>query len=204
MANDCSYDMRVIGKSKEAVERMREILDSDDPEFFLYRVYDMTSPKREATKDKQFKQYWTLDYFGDVAWGPDSWIDDIARPDNKNEAGAHYSNLLEICKALKIGVEVWAEEVGNACQWHFIVNPSGEVSVDERYCNLNIEDDGEGGEKLVGGFDGDFLNWSPAGDIMETFESEDDEEDKEQTRKLTPVDIAETVSANINPLEIQD
>ena len=198
MANDCSYDMRVVGESKEAVERMGRILGYKDPEFFLYRVFDMNPAAKEAARDAQFKQYWTLDYFGDVAWGPDPWIDGIPDPNNKSETGAHYSNLSEICKALKIGVEVWAQEIGNANQWHFVVNPAGESYVDERYCDLKVEDDGEGGEKLVGGFDDGFMDWSPAGDIMETFSVKDDE------AKLTPADIAETVSANVNPLEIQD
>jgi hypothetical protein len=176
MANDCSYDMRVVGESKEAVERMGKILGYEDPEFFLYRVFDMLPVANEAAKDEQFKQYWTLDYFGDVAWGPDLWIDGTPDPNNKIETGAHYSNLSEICKALKIGVEVWAQEIGYASQWHFIVNPAGEVPVDERHCELKVEDDGEGGERLVGGFDDGFLDWSLAGDIMETFGAEDDGE----------------------------
>lgn len=175
MANDCSYDMRVVGESKEAVERMGKILGYEDPEFFLYRVFDMIAAK-EAAKDEQFTQYWTLDYSGDVAWNPDPWIDGIPDPNNKSKTGAHYSNLQEICKALKVGVEVWAQEFGEACQWHFIVSPAGEVSVNENYDDLRVEDDGEGGEKLVGGFDDGFLDWSPAGDIMETFGAEDDGE----------------------------
>lgn len=176
MANCCSYDMRVVGESKEAVERIGKILGYQDPEFFLYRVFDMSHDEKGPAKDEHFKQYWTLDYFGDVAWGPDPWIDGTPDPNNKSETGAHYSNLPEICKALKVGVEVWAQEFGNACQWHFIVNPAGEVSVNDSYGFLNVEDDGVGGDKLVGGFEDDFLVWSPAGDIMETFGAEYDEE----------------------------
>lgn len=176
MANNCIYEMRVVGESKEAVERMGKILDYEDPEFFLYRVFDMSPAAKEAAKDEQFKHYWTLDYFGDVAWGPDPWIEGIPDQNNKTETGAHYSNLPEICKALKVGVEVWAQEFGNACQWHFIVNPAGEVSVNDSYDFLNVEDDGVGGEKLVGGFDDGFLDWSPAKYIMETFGAEDDGE----------------------------
>ena len=173
MANCCSYDMRVVGESKESVLRMRKILGYEDKEFFLYRVMDMT----QHEKPKKDGAYWRLDFFGDVAWGPDPWIYGIPDPNNKSETGAHYSNLPEICKALKVGVEVWAQEFGNACQWHFIVNPAGEVPVNESYSDLSVEDDGEGNEKLVGGFDDGFLKWSPAEDIIETFGAEDDGED---------------------------
>ena len=175
MANCCAYDMRVVGKSKEAVMRMGKILGYEDPEFFLYRVMDMTSDGEEPERDGE---YWVMDYFGDVAWAADRWMDDAPDFNDKSSTGAHHSNLHEICKALEIGVEVWAQEIGNGIQEHFVVNPLGSENVNETYSDLNVEDDGEGGEKLVGGFGDDFLIWSPVGDIMETFGEEEDGEDE--------------------------
>ena len=72
---------------------------------------------------------------------------------------------------------MWAQEIGMGVQEHFIVNPLGSENVNETYGNLNVEDDGEDGEKLVGGFGDDFLIWSPVGDIMETYGEEDDGEE---------------------------
>lgn len=171
MANCCAFDMRVVGKSKEAVMRMGKILGYEDKEFFLYRVMDMT----QHEKPEKDGAYWRLDFFGDVAWGADPWINDHTDPENKIKTGAHYSNLPEICKALGIGVEVWAQEFGNAFQEHFIVNPCGTISVNESYSDLEVEDDDEGNQKLVGGFDDNFLIWSPVGDIMETYGEEEED-----------------------------
>lgn len=175
MANCCCFDMRVVGKSKEAVMRMRKILGLEDDEFFLYRVMDMTQHKKPV-KDGE---YFRIDYFGDVAWAADRWWIDDPNPDDKTEDGAHYSTLPEICKALGIGVEVWAQEFGMGIQEHCIVNPCGTISVNERYTGLEVEDEEDDTQKLVGGFGDDFLVWSPVGDIMETYGEEDDGENGE-------------------------
>ena len=171
MANCCAFDMRVVGKSKEAVMRMGKILGYEDPEFFLYRVMDMTQHDKKPIKDGD---HWRIDYFGDVAWAADPWVNDVANPDEKIKTGAHYSNLHEICRSLGIGVEVWAQEFGYGVQEHFIVNPLGSENANETYSGLNVEVDDEDVEKLVGGFGDDFLVWSPVGDIMETYGEEDD------------------------------
>ena len=63
MANCCAYDMRVVGKSKEAVLRMGKILGYEDPEFFLYRVMDMTQHDKKPIKDGD---YWRVDFGSEV------------------------------------------------------------------------------------------------------------------------------------------
>lgn len=165
--------MRVVGKSKEAVLRMGKILGYEDPEFFLYRVMDMTQHDKKPIKDGD---YWRIDYLGDVAWAADPWVDDAPDPNSKSKSGAHYSNLPEICKALGVGVEVWAQEIGMGIQEHFIVNPCGTISVNDSYGNLEAKEDEEDVTRLIGGFGDDFLIWFPVGDIMETYGEEDDGE----------------------------
>ena len=156
MANNCAYDMLVVGKSKDPVMRMESILAYRDKEFRLYRVFDVDVAEYPFEEDG----YWCALFVGDTAWGPDPWV--VLQPDlsDVNKNGAHMSNLQEICKALHVGVEVFGEERGIGIQEHFVVNHDGELIVND--CKGDVVWDEN--DEPVNGIE-DFLVWDRAGFI---------------------------------------
>ena len=164
MANNCSYNIRVVAKDAEAIKRVFDIMRYKDKEFYLYRVF---SVEREfGLHERPWKGgFFYADFFGDVAWGCDRWINDNPDMENKSETGAHYSTFVEICKALSVGVEIFAEEEGCGFQEHFIVNHDGEVVCAE-CANWTCEYDEDTGERLseTGGVKG-YMEWSDCNEI---------------------------------------
>jgi len=156
MANNCFYDMHVVGRTKESVDRVYDILIYRDSEFFVYRcfccdVYD------EAHEDDG---YWVCGLCGDVAWGISEWIN-MDQPSYSMENGSVKRPLQCICKALGVGIEIWAEEEGMGYQEHYVVTAGGLVKDRKVFTNLPFfmpSDDFEGG--LKGGFDEESLGWS--------------------------------------------
>ena len=110
MANNCAYNMVVVGKDKESVERMAKILRNEDDRFFLYRVFDVFVVDDASEKNG----LWTMEMCGDTAWTTEPWVKMSPSEDEVRQTGAHRSNLMEMCKSLGIGVEVFGEDEGMA------------------------------------------------------------------------------------------
>lgn len=154
MANDCGYDMVVVGKTRESLDRMERILDHKDGEFFLYRVFDVATAELPELENG----FWRMMLVGNMAWSAAPWITE--KPDSapSTERGARMSNLQEICKALDVGVEVYYEEYGKAIQGHFIVNHDGIVVESKFMQDLEVEVDEEGFPDFVDGME-DYGSW---------------------------------------------
>lgn len=150
MANDCDFTMRVVGRKRGPVKRMGDILGFEDKDFFLYRCYCYDGDKT-AKKDGDF---YVATYVGDVAWSPDPWLD--TNTTCSKGKGSRLSNLQQICKALDIGVEIWAEEIGNGYQGHIAVDHNGCVCVNESLDGLLSKDEGDedGPSMLKDGMEG--------------------------------------------------
>lgn len=160
MANNCAYDMAVVGMKRESVERMMDILSYNDCEFCLYRVFDADMQEQVSNDDGM----WRAIYVGDMAWQADAWIRDPVSMDDMNSKGAHKSNLQEICKALDVGVEVWFEEEGMCIQGHYVVNHEGCVTLNEFKEDVEFPDwDGED-EEVRNGLP-EYGKWSPSEDV---------------------------------------
>lgn len=159
MANNCDYVLQVTALNKEAIERFYKIMKYEDNEYFLYRVF-AANPSCDDGWVEKADDFYTAEFWGDVAWSPSPWVNDEPNPNEYIKTGAHYSNLQEICKALNIAVEVWAKECGNCFQEHITVNNHGEL-IDHETVEWEDEwGDEETGEwhEETGGFDeyGDF------------------------------------------------
>ena len=159
MANNCPYNMRVVAKDKAAIERLYNIMRYRDSEYYLYRVFSVEKDETEEDGD-----LFVADFFGDVAWGCSPWIYDETDKTKKSATGAHYSNLLEICADLNVGVEIFAEEEGIGFQQHFRVDRRGEIDISESAdwsCEYN-----EDGEPIsqTGGLEG-YMDWSYCSEI---------------------------------------
>lgn len=159
MANNCMFNIRAVGKTKESVERFLKVLQYKDPYFALYRVFSA-----DAGEAEQDGELWLLDIVGDVAWACSMWLHavDTGRP----YGGSKLAILPEICTTLDIGVEVWAEEPGVGFEQHILVNHNGSVVFDESEDMSYVCDDNEewvtnpdGSWKKEGGFE-NFLEYS--------------------------------------------
>ena len=138
MANDCEYEMTAVSRSREALERLVRIMKYQDPEYFIYRVFDAELREDiEATEDGFFIA--RID--GDVAWSCATWFTSKERLDSIHEAtGAHYITLDLLCRKLGIGVEVYGQEGGCGFQEYHRCTHAGEVSGDcadwsEEWCD---------------------------------------------------------------------
>lgn len=160
MANNCAYDMLVVGKSKEDLDRMQGIMEYKDDTYSLYRVFDVDCADGPLVEDGMWKSM----LVGDVAWSPEPWIRDEPDMSMVNSKGAHMSNLQEICKSLGIGVEVWAYEYGMGFQGHFIVDHTGRVAVSEFKTDLEIDQTKDFGDEFKNGFE-DFGEFSSVSEI---------------------------------------
>jgi hypothetical protein len=155
MANCCEYEMMIVGKTKESIERLVKIMKYEDPEFFIYRVFNVEvceEPNQGYQSD-----LWVMKIFGDVAWSAESWINSPSNKENKFN-GAYFTNLPHLCKELDIGVEIYTKEEGVGFQEHYVINNSGELvssECEDWYCEYDEYGDflsEEGGIEHFGEF----------------------------------------------------
>lgn len=154
MANDCSFDMKVVAKDKETIDRLLSIMKYEDKEFYIYRVRDVDVL---YPAEKEGDNYSAV-FQGDVAWSANAWVRGIPDPNSKSETGAGYTNLVELCKTLGIKIEIWTSEPGMGFQEYILIGDNGEYDYQTEDWNLEW---GENDDDPVetGGFD-DYGSWS--------------------------------------------
>lgn len=161
MANCCSFDMMMVSKDKETLDRVFSILQYKDKEFYLYRVQDI------QWDGKPYKQngLWVGRFAGDVAWSCTNWLNGVWNDGSKSETGASYITLPELCRKLNFGVEIWASEPGMCFQEYIRINNSGTIedNISEDWTQ-EFDDDGNLVEEK-GGFD-DYGDWCDPEDIF--------------------------------------
>lgn len=160
MANNCFYSMRLVSKDKDVLKRVYDILNYTDDEYFIYRVFnaDINAQKVDEAIEK-IGDFFSLDVFGDVAWGISQWFGSYEHKDNKLVKGyekdengnqnyekpiygtAHYISLDFLCKKLGFGVEVWGQEGGMGFETYAICNRNGEISTETKDWSVRYEDD---------------------------------------------------------------
>ena len=123
MANCCEYTMQIVGQTKESVERLLDILNYKDKEFFIYRVQYVDTLESPHEEDG----LWVAKVLGDVAWSAHNWVNGETDKNHKSETGAYYTNLPTVCKELNVAVEIWTRECGFQFQEYIVVNNLGEV-----------------------------------------------------------------------------
>ena len=123
MPNWCSYTMKAVSKSQEALDRLINIMNHNDDEYFMYRcaIADMTDEYQDG-------DYFVMYIEGSVAWSCGSWFDCIERTNETDDISpAHYITLDLLCQRLGIAVEVFGEESGMEFQEHYLCNSNGDV-----------------------------------------------------------------------------
>lgn len=133
MANDACWDMRVVSKSKEAIERLYRILRYEDEEYFMYGVFEAWHSESDTEWIDEEDGYYVADLWGEVAWGMDAWFD----PDEQRHGlyegpleghpNARYATMMELCPLLDIGVEAFCAEPMLDIQQHAIVDHAGTI-----------------------------------------------------------------------------
>lgn len=117
MANDAYYDVEFVAKDKAVLERIQKIMNYEDGEYFIYRVFRAEFDEIETFGDTGL---YTMRAYGDVAWGINAWFEDNENPrDIYKETGAHYTTLTALSEKLGFGAEAWCEEPGCAFQQHY-------------------------------------------------------------------------------------
>lgn len=121
--------MKAVGRSKESLERLINILLYKDEEFCLSRVYGVSCYGDIIQEDG----LWSCEMFGSCAWSTQAWF----IPDNqlnhiytygrhfRNDTGPVYKVFSDICKELDIGVEVFSCDEMGGLQEHNITNHLG-------------------------------------------------------------------------------
>ena len=140
MANDCYFDMMVVSPNRESVERMYKIMKYEDPEYYIYRVRDVSESSDIEYDDISGLYYQTL--CGDVAWSASRWVTDEPNPEDKAENGAGYTVLPELAKVLDISFEVFTEECGMCFSEYLHITPEGVVEAECcDYHSMYLDDD---------------------------------------------------------------
>lgn len=134
MANTCEWEMTVVGKTKKSLRRLVDILLYKDPEFCLYRCMQSDSQDWEGeftpVKDK-LSGLWSMCLEGEVAWSCAGWFKRMKRAcfyGKKAEGGlGTFRVFQDICRALNIGVELYAADGELCVQEHYAVNHLGRL-----------------------------------------------------------------------------
>ena len=139
MPNYCDYDMKVVSKSKDSIDKLFSIMDYKDKTRQMYRVLDVNMDKVEREGN-----LFSCLFGGNVAWSCLYWVEKYDKD---------LSILPELCKELGIGIELWSSEVGVGFQEHYVINKDGVVVVKE--CVDYREECNDDGEVIntQGGFD---------------------------------------------------
>lgn len=196
MANICSWSMKVVGKTKKSVERVLDILSYKDSEFCVYRCWDPYVGEEAHKEDGLWTAvyrgqvawscaYWFMrddidkngnpvsenlcTYGQKVVLDYEKGVNGNANYDRPIHGEATFRIFQDICKALNVGVEVYAEETDIGFQTHDAVNNKGiltcskEVDYTEEYCD---EDGDELDEPIIeGGWD-DYGKFKPTKDVF--------------------------------------
>ena len=164
MANNCWYTLRVISPTKEAIDRLLQIMRYKDKEHYLYRVFIADFGDEPTLGDDGL---WTATITGDVAWSCHNWIagltsDETRNDKGKSKLGASYSTLNDLCKEFGMGVEGWGAEMGCCFQQHFYINKFGETCINDSVdWEPSDEDGGDGYVVNDGGFGDEYETWLP-------------------------------------------
>lgn len=161
MANCCSFDMMIVSKDKETLDRMFSILQYKDKEFYLYRVQDI----QWVGKPHKQNGLWVGYFTGDVAWSCTNWLEGSWNNGSKSETGASYTTLPELCEKLDFGVEIWGAEPGMGFQEYIRINNSGDITdnLSEDWTQ-EFDDDGNIVDER-GGF-ADYGDWCDPEDVF--------------------------------------
>jgi hypothetical protein len=164
MANDCSFRLKAAAENKETLDRLLSIMKYEDKEFYIYRVRDVYVDMEPNNLESKEGRLWTIGLMGDVAWSANPWVKGVPNPNDKSETGAGYTNLVELCKTLGMGVEIWTSEPGMSFQEHILVNRHGEVEYDT--ADWQLEYDEETDEPIESGGFSDFERFNTPEEIL--------------------------------------
>lgn len=188
MANNCSYMMRIVGKTEESVSRFIRVLQYKDYApgngLYLARIFSA------ETTDPIYKDgdLFVGEVVGDCAWGiaccmsgeTNSYYADSSHSPmfsvwrGIEDGEIRFANIDTtvpmLCELLDVGVEIWSEEPGMGFQEHWIVSRENGENYDQGIECVNWTegyDEDENGEcernpnKDEGGFDDYGIYLSP-------------------------------------------
>ena len=123
MANNCYYQMKVVADDPEVIKRLHSIMNYEDPEYYIYRVFNCDMYD-EGEEDGRY----VATFSGDVAWSADAWVHDEPN-DEADDDGRTYTNLVDLSGKLGFSCEIYTEECGCCFNEHYQI-ASGKLIVD--------------------------------------------------------------------------
>lgn len=138
MANNCFYRMVAVAPKRETLERLIDIMNYKDNEYFIYRCFH--ADVDEITFGDGL---YRVSIWGDVAWSTMMWFEQAEDTNNLLVIGyegndfsrpiygtAHFISLDLLCEILDFGVEIFAEESGCCFQSYDACTHTGEYRHD--------------------------------------------------------------------------
>lgn len=161
MSNDCNYSMVAVSYKKSALEKLINIMNYKDENYYIYRVKEV-----DSSEIYSYDNYYCVDIFGIVAWSCYDWFNSKELPEelimlNYNQGNpiygtAHYITMDLLCKKLKIGIELYSDECGCCFQEHYHVDHEGNILIKDCVEWQEIWEDENGNEfdepLSIGGF----------------------------------------------------
>lgn len=152
MANICNFNLHVVSKDRESLERLLSIFRYEDEEYHFYRIFNCDFSQKPEQNEKT--GLWSAYLTGSVAWACNMLVYGEERPDMKRDNGSHRTNLANVCGKLGIAAEIWADEYGMSFEQYALVDNYGKLKHFEQkdFVFSRSDDDCETMER-VGGFE---------------------------------------------------
>jgi hypothetical protein len=116
MANNCFYEMKVVGDKKKNIEEFISLLNYTHPDGKCFARIFSADPDPIEEKDGKYSVFIT----GDCAWSVSSCMTNNFMSYASEDKTGKLTNLAEATKKLMLMVEIFSEEIGMEFAEHFI------------------------------------------------------------------------------------
>lgn len=182
MANICTASIKIVGKTEQSIKELISVFNHHHPKFYLYRSCLCYEGEIETEGE-----YFTAEVDVDVAWRSANLLSpfeefhiygkECGLPQDHPAYNAVCTDLPSVCKALDVGLEIWAEESGCCFQEHIVIDHKGNIVENDsvEWCDEHEDEDGNiveesGGYEEFGDFD----------DAVRIYHSEIEDDDEEE------------------------
>lgn len=126
MANNCFYDMKIVGTSKENVDEFISMLTYDNQERYFARIFSA-----DVYEETEIDGKYTAKVSGDCAWSVYSCMCDGVFTYYDKGRDEHLTCLAVETERLDLSVEIFSEEPGVGFAEHYLYKNGDCIIEDE-------------------------------------------------------------------------